>query len=811
MRGRRAGASPRWLSGVVAGLGVLAFGGAARFGLTWIPVGLAPFDDEGCLMISVQSALAGKPLYDEIYSQYGPFYYLLQGIVHGVFGLPVTHDVTRQILLIDWLAAAVLTAWIVHRLTRSGGWTILSFLAVAAYLFGISVSPGHPQEIILIAVSAVVLLASALRSDGTQRIVPLAIGALAAGVVFTKVNVGAFLVVGLGLALLRAAPRSAWTRWSFLLGATGAVILPFLVMRAHLPAAMTSALGSSLAIACCTLAAWWLPPENPLPARTLLRTAGSFAVTAAVVCGLTLYSGTSFGGLLDGILRWPLRFATALLFPGSYPPAAVVASASSLVLCAVVVRIYRTAAGRALRFTVAAMRFLYGTFVLWCVCLYRPDELLWYGVPFVWLVLPPADDEDTGPCTGRAALALVAVLQSLQAYPVRGAQLNCATYLAVAAGAVSLADGLRQALPAVSIRRAVEAALALLAVVGAHRGFLPAYRIGVAPPATPLALPGSDRVQVSAQDAAKLRWITSNLRAHCDTFVSKPGINSYYVWTGMDPPTGLNIGMWMVLLDERQQQRIVDALARAERPCVVRDQHLAAWWSSAVSIPRAVLDARPLSRYIEREFAPVSAVGGLELMLPKGRDATGFEDYLLWGDAELDGTRSIRVPPSLLAGAGDRTLTAWFRAAAPGVILGCQRSPALDVPATESLPILYVDREGRLAGQLAPHTGNVVASAGPVNDGAWHQAALVLGAGAQALYVDGELVGSLPGPPVPAAAGACQIGAGDATGWPSAEPGWTRFRGTVADISVTRRARSAEEIRSDHAEGRRSATRSRER
>jgi hypothetical protein len=799
-------AASRVLCIATAALGFLAFWGVARFGSTWIPVGLVPFDDEGYLMISVKGVLAGKPLYDEVYSQYGPFYYLVQAAVHGLFALPVTHDVTRQLLLIDWLAATGLTAWLVLRLTGSGGWAIVTFLTVADSLYGFRVAPGHPQEIMVISLSAVVLLATALRTDRTQRAVPFAIGALAAAVALTKVNVGVFLVVGLALALLGTARRAAWSRRAFLASLVAAVVLPAVLMRDHLPAAMPNALAASLAIVACALAAWCLPRESGVAAQTLFRTAWAFAGTALAICALTLLRGTSLRGLVDGVLVWPSAFARSLWFLNPYPVGAVVAGVGSLLLCLALLVGLRRRPGPVLVIIIAVVRVLYGVLVLWGVCLYRPDELLWYGTPFVWLVLFPSDEQGAaGASAGRATLALVAALQSLTAYPVRGSQLNCATYLLVAVSAVCLADAVRRLVPEVVMRRVIGTVAAALAVAIAYRGFLPNLRPRVAPASTALGLPGSDRVLVSPQDAAKLRWITQSLRAHCDTFVTEPGLNSYYIWTGMDPPTGLNAGMWMVLLDERQQQRVVDALGRSPRPCVVRDLALTRTWTGVSPIPRAVLDARPLARHIDREFVPVSALGGLELMLPKNHDPGRFENYLLWGEAQLDGTRALRVPVELLVGGGERTVTAWFRTTAPGVILACQRSPALDVPATGSLPILYVDRDGRLAGGLAPIDRNVVVAARLVNDRAWHHTALVVGPGSQQLYLDGDLAGTLSRPAVPPAVGACQIGTGDTSGWPSAPAGWTGFRGAVADVGVTSGARSAEEIRGDHAAGRRSS------
>ena len=66
-----------------------------------------PYDDEGYLMITVKQTLDGGILYDEVYTQYGPVYYIYRWILSGVFMLPITHDATRLSTLVVWILTAL--------------------------------------------------------------------------------------------------------------------------------------------------------------------------------------------------------------------------------------------------------------------------------------------------------------------------------------------------------------------------------------------------------------------------------------------------------------------------------------------------------------------------------------------------------------------------------------------------------------------------------------------------------------------------------------------------------------------------------
>jgi hypothetical protein len=59
----------------------------------------------------------GGELYDEVYSQYGPFYYLLFGGLFELLGRPVTPNAGRLIVVAIWVATATLYGMGIHRMT----------------------------------------------------------------------------------------------------------------------------------------------------------------------------------------------------------------------------------------------------------------------------------------------------------------------------------------------------------------------------------------------------------------------------------------------------------------------------------------------------------------------------------------------------------------------------------------------------------------------------------------------------------------------------------------------------------------------
>src|ERR1035438_556667 len=65
-----------------------AVAGAAAY--LWMLTGYRPYDDEGALMITVKQYLSGMRIYDQVFSFYGPVYYLYQWVLHRITGTPVS-------------------------------------------------------------------------------------------------------------------------------------------------------------------------------------------------------------------------------------------------------------------------------------------------------------------------------------------------------------------------------------------------------------------------------------------------------------------------------------------------------------------------------------------------------------------------------------------------------------------------------------------------------------------------------------------------------------------------------------------------
>src|SRR5262245_6237816 len=90
---------------------------------------MAPYDDEGTMMLSLQRFFQGQPLYDSTKTIYGPFYYFYQWLVHALSGSPPSHDLVRWVTAGWWVVASLLIFLIVFRTTDS-----LLFAAAAHFV-----------------------------------------------------------------------------------------------------------------------------------------------------------------------------------------------------------------------------------------------------------------------------------------------------------------------------------------------------------------------------------------------------------------------------------------------------------------------------------------------------------------------------------------------------------------------------------------------------------------------------------------------------------------------------------------------------
>ena len=116
----------------------------------------------------------------------------------------------------------------------------------------------------------------------------------------------------------------------------------------------------------------------------------------------------------------------------------------------------------------------------------------------------------------------------------------------------------------------------------------------------------------------------------------------------------------------------------------------------------------------------------------------------------FNGADPISLPSGLITGATNLSVSITFQTApgGDGVILGYQNEPAGTTPSAY-VPALYVGTNGLLYAEIYDGTFRQLVSSKPVNDGGLHTVSLVETGNSQSLTLDGNLVGTLSGTPVP--------------------------------------------------------------
>jgi hypothetical protein len=107
------------------------------------------------------------------------------------------------------------------------------------------------------------------------------------------------------------------------------------------------------------------------------------------------------------------------------------------------------------------------------------------------------------------------------------------------------------------------------------------------------------------------RALSQYLERECDTFVTYPGINSLYFWTGKHPPTHLNSTGWGQLT-HAQQEQILTSLRHAQRPLLVVVAAAAQSWTGEGPEP-----IRPLVRCVREDCREVKRIGRFIIFVPR--------------------------------------------------------------------------------------------------------------------------------------------------------------------------------------------------
>jgi hypothetical protein len=122
----------------------------------------------------------------------------------------------------------------------------------------------------------------------------------------------------------------------------------------------------------------------------------------------------------------------------------------------------------------------------------------------------------------------------------------------------------------------------------------------------PLGLRGARLLRLPNDQADDYRVLTRYLETESDAFITIPGLNSLYFWTGQTPPTYFNVSE-VVLLNDRQQAQVMAALQKAVRPRIVVNE-------SAVS---NVTLLGPLGRLLREHCRELKRFGRFRVLEPE--------------------------------------------------------------------------------------------------------------------------------------------------------------------------------------------------
>lgn len=591
-----------------------------------------PYDDEGYMLTALQGYIDHGHLYDQVFTQYGPFYYELWGGLFSAFGIPVDHDAGRAVTMVTWVVSALALGLATMRISGSLllglGTQMLVFSAIGV----VANEPMHPGATVCLLLAAIVAISCFVKDEPSPLAIAL-LGAAVAALALVKINVGIFAFASVALAAAVSYPAILERRW-----ARPLVELAFLAMPGLLLAGKFSEGWPRRYAVHVTAAA--LALVIVLRARRPVRRAneelgwllGGFLVLGLVSCVTIVATGTSLDGLVQGLLRQPLRQSDAFTIPlvlddriYSLDLIALGAAAAYWYVSRrrgpepgpgwlALTSLFSLGVGLAMALSIWGKGFPFDT-----------GEFAGYQfalLGFAWVALMRPDaDRRAGVSFPLPLLPLLAVPQALHAFPVAGSQTLYATFLLVPVGAICIANGARGLLAALPEGAERQALVGVGVCVVAVAGYL-VVNSTLREPWEPtrggydanvsLQLPGSETIHLPEEEAERYEEISAAIDRNCASLIMLPGMNSFYLWTEIEPPTGYTATGWPTLFDDEHQRQVITDIDPIENLCLLRNLPYAAGWGNG-TIPEG-----PLVQYLEHGFEPIARWDDYELLRREG-------------------------------------------------------------------------------------------------------------------------------------------------------------------------------------------------
>jgi hypothetical protein len=578
------------------------------------------WDDEGYILISLAHYINEGHLYTQTFSQYGPFYFYVQGIFFQLLHLPVTHDAGRLVTLVYWLASGLLATVFVYRFSKS------TFLACAAGLCvvlagrALADEPGHPQQVLLLLYMIAACL-SGPRLSGRNYLRLFLLGLVGAALVFTKVNVGVFYMAGLAHTLFCLLAPGRMRSLGIGLTLTYAVMAPWVLMHGHFNQGfrgycLLATLCGLVTFACGAL----VRPHHPLPIRAALYSGAGLLVGTVLIIIATSLQGMSVGSLVWGVILNPLHQPDTFFAPLRIGRLAAIILAASVIgiLTASLIGVGRALAESQL---VSMLRCAVGVGSI--LLLPWLAKIQWV-VPLLPLTLiPPSRWERDTALFSRLFITCLAVTQFLEPYPVAGSQVAIAAAPMILWAFLCIADGIA-GLRIPSFERADDSGkdLPLGGVIGgAILVFYAGVSIAVSAhnqfPQASTQLRGATWLHLPEEQATQFEAIARSVRKNCNILFTMPGMASFNLWSGVPTPNGWNLTAWMTGISSERQAEILNIIKADPRACAIVNRSIVQFWGA----DELSVAALPLAHYAMTEMPQMAKFTEYEIRVHPNRSS----------------------------------------------------------------------------------------------------------------------------------------------------------------------------------------------
>jgi hypothetical protein len=129
-----------------------------------------------------------------------------------------------------------------------------------------------------------------------------------------------------------------------------------------------------------------------------------------------------------------------------------------------------------------------------------------------------------------------------------------------------------------------------------------------------LDLPGSHDIRLKPEEDAMYEAISKGVKENCNALLMLPGMDSFYLWTEMEPPSYTATG-WETLFDTEKQEKVVEQTSQIHGLCLLRNYGIQAEWGEGEG---------PLVGYLESpQFKRIGGGDGYELLRRDGAAPAG--------------------------------------------------------------------------------------------------------------------------------------------------------------------------------------------